>query len=76
MKLLLIITMLSVLSCLPQEEGRSAAAEQERLKPKPCAIQFEKDFALQTIAETARKMKTQCNLSEEEVIKLAKRSYN
>ncbi len=75
MKLLLIVTMLSVLSCLPQEEGRSAGVEQQRLKPKACSIRFEKEFKLRAIAETAQKMKNQCNLSREEVIKLAKEVY-
>ncbi len=76
MKLLLIVTMLTVLSCLPQEKGRSAGVERERLKAKPCPVHFEKGFSLRKISEAARKMKIQCNLSQDEVIRLAKEVYH
>lgn len=76
MKLLLIVVFLSALACLPQEEGKSVGAEQQRLKKKPCTVQFERKMSFETVAATAGRIKSICELSKSEVLELAKSTFN
>ena len=75
---ILVTTMLAfLLSCLPQVEGYSRTVEGQRLADeKKCALQFNIESTLPQISETAQRMKSECALSEEKVLELAKKAFN
>jgi hypothetical protein len=76
MKFLLAAALPLLVSCLPQVEGRSAAVEQQRTKPKLCTLAFERGWKLPEIADCARQMKIQCEWPDEEILRKARDVYN
>ena len=76
MKILVTAGLAFLLSCLPQVEGYSRTAEAQRLQEKRCPIEFRSDSTLPEISDAAQKMKSECALSEENVLELAKKILN